>query len=268
MLLHFYKMQGAGNDFIIINNEDLQISLSPEKIQALCDRHRGIGADGLLALEPAKKGADFRFRYYNADGYEAEMCGNGARCFALFASHLDTETSESLSFETSVGTLKAQLIGGTVSISMSNPIDQSLNLNLKNIDYETHFINTGVPHCVSFVENLAEFNVLKTGEKIRQHPYFESDGTNANFIEVLNDNELLIRTYERGVEEETLACGTGVVAAAIISAKLYQWSSPIAVKVSGGEVLQVNFKQNSDGNFYEVTLTGPAEFVFEGDIEI
>ena len=189
MLLHFYKMNGAGNDFIVIDNRDLTISLDTDTIAALCDRHRGIGADGLLAVEPAEHGADYKFRYYNADGGEAEMCGNGARCFGFFTAHL-AETEEipsSVSFETIAGTLTAELIGEDIRIAMSEPKDLELKTGarIENFHDDIHFINTGVPHAVAFVTDLENLPVTTHGRAIRTHDHFAPNGTNANFATIL-----------------------------------------------------------------------------------
>jgi len=272
MLLHFYKMNGAGNDFIVIDNRDLSISLDEDTIAALCDRHRGIGADGLLAVEPAEKGADFKFRYYNADGGEAEMCGNGARCFGFFTAHLseEGEIPSSVSFETIAGTITAEMVGDDVRIAMSEPKNLELNAPVRIEDFHTdlHFVNTGVPHVVSFVEDLEETDVFTHGLAIRQHPHFGPKGTNANFAQVLAPDHIAIRTYERGVEDETLACGTGMVACALIHHLLTGAESPVKVDVEGGDTLSIGFEKTGDTTFANVTLTGPADFVFEGEIEI
>ncbi|MBK1882963.1 diaminopimelate epimerase [Luteolibacter pohnpeiensis] len=270
MLLHFYKMNGAGNDFIVIDNRDLSNNLDTDTIAALCDRHRGIGADGLLAVEPAENGADYKFRYYNADGGEAEMCGNGARCFGRFTSHLTEEMPEKVSFETIAGTLDAVMIGDDVRIAMSTPKDLQLNLpiSIDDLDAKMHFINTGVPHVVSFVESLDELDVFNHGRDIRQHSHFAPAGTNANFAKVLAPDHIAIRTYERGVEDETLACGTGMVACALVHHLLTGAPSPIKVDVEGGDTLEIGFEKTGDDSFTNVTLTGPADFVFEGEIEI
>jgi diaminopimelate epimerase len=272
MLLHFYKMNGAGNDFIVIDNRDLSIPLDKETIAALCDRHRGIGADGLLAVEPARKGADYRFRYYNADGGEAEMCGNGARCFGFYAAHLSEaeEMPTSVTFETIAGTLTADIIDEQVRIAMSDPKNIKLNLstNIHGFPHSLHFLNTGVPHVVSFVDDLENTDVFSHGRAIRYHEFFAPAGTNANFAKILAPNHISIRTYERGVEGETLACGTGMVACALVHHLLTGAPSPIYVDVVGGDTLTIGFQKNSDGSFSQVTLTGPADFVFEGEIEI
>lgn len=272
MLLHFYKMNGAGNDFIVIDNRDLSISLDEDTIAALCDRHRGIGADGLLAVEPAEKGADYKFRYYNADGGEAEMCGNGARCFGFFTAHLsgEEELPDSVSFETIAGTLTAEIIGDDVRIAMSDPKDLKLDCpaSIDGFAGDLHFVNTGVPHVVSFVDDLENTDVFNHGQNIRNHPHFAPAGTNANFAKVLSPGHISIRTYERGVEDETLACGTGMVASALIHHLLTGASSPVKVDVEGGDTLTIGFEKIGESSFFNVTLTGPADFVFEGEIEI
>jgi len=273
MLLHFYKMNGAGNDFIIIENLDLSIHLDAITIEALCDRHRGIGADGLLMVEPAEKGADYKFRYYNADGGEAEMCGNGARCFGRFTAHLSEEMPGKVTFETIAGTITAEIVGENVRIAMSTPKDLKLNtaVTVPGVPAPLHFINTGVPHAVAFVpggDAFEEFDVFTHGRAIREHPAFAPAGTNANFATVLASDHIEIRTYERGVEDETLACGTGMVACALIHHLLTGTPSPIKVDVAGGDSLEIGFEKADGNTFRNVTLTGPADFVFEGEIDI
>ena len=264
MLLHFTKMNGAGNDFVLVDNRQGQLALSRETVARLCDRHRGVGADGLLAVEPARSGADFRMRYYNADGGEAEMCGNGARCFARFAGRL-TGITEHLSFETEAGVISAEFVGDSVRLTMSEPqglqLHQSIALNATTLT--VHSINTGVPHAVVVVENLDAVPVQEYGEGIRYHAHFAPRGTNANFIQPVNAQTIAIRTYER----ETLACGTGVVAGALIFHELTGAKSPVSVQVRGGDTLSVAFT-GSRGVYQSVTLTGPADFVFDGEIGI
>ncbi|MDB9741685.1 diaminopimelate epimerase [Akkermansiaceae bacterium] len=268
MLLHFYKMNGAGNDFVVIDNRSLKISLSKDLIAGLCDRHRGIGADGLLAVEPAEKGADYKFRYYNADGGEAEMCGNGARCFGRFTAHLSGEVKNMVSFETIAGTLTAEMIGDSVKIAMSDPFDLDLDTSCKVDDISVvDFLNTGVPHAVSFIDDLASADIKKLGATVRYHERFAPNGTNANFYRVVSQSHIAIRTYERGVEDETLACGTGMCASALIHHLKTGDASPIKVDVAGGDTLEIGFEKDGD-SFKNVTLSGPADFVFEGDIEI
>lgn len=272
MLLHFFKMNGAGNDFVVVDNRDLSLQLDKDTIAALCDRHRGIGADGLLAVEPAEQGADFKFRYYNADGGEAEMCGNGARCFGRFTAHLGDQVPDRVTFETIAGTLAAEMVGENVRIAMSDPKDLRLQTgaSVPGLDAELHFVNTGVPHVVAFVPGDAfdDLDVFTHGRAIRRHDAFAPAGTNANFATVLSTGHIAIRTYERGVEDETLACGTGMVACALMHHILHGAPSPIRVDVAGGDTLEIGFEKSGDGSFHEVTLTGPADFVFEGDIEI
>ena len=273
MLLHFYKMNGAGNDFIVIDNRDLSIQLDTDTIAALCDRHRGIGADGLLAVEPAQQGADYRFRYYNADGGEAEMCGNGARCFGRFTSHLSEEIPDQVTFETIAGTLAANIVEENVRIAMSEPKDLELDtgLTIPGIDSTIRFVNTGVPHAVTFVPegtSIEDLDVVSLGRAIRQHETFAPAGTNANFATVIEPGHIAIRTYERGDEEETLACGTGMVACALLHHLNTGAPSPIQVDVAGGDTLEIGFEKTGEQSFSKVTLTGPADFVFEGEIEI
>lgn len=269
MTLNFTKMNGAGNDFVVIDNRDLSISLSGEQIERLCDRHRGIGADGLLAVEPAEGAADFKYRYYNADGGEAEMCGNGARCYGRFVKRLTNRSSNSLSFETMVGDLVAHFDGDLVEIAMSDPFDLELDLNLGMEGVgRVDVINTGVPHVVVFVEDVENTDVIRLGRAIRQHNHFAPAGTNVNFAQINSGQHLAIRTYERGVEDETLACGTGMVACALIHNLLTGNGSPIKVDVKGGDTLEIGFVPGSKNSFTDVTLKGPADFTFTGIVEI
>jgi diaminopimelate epimerase len=196
------------------------------------------------------------------------MCGNGARCFARFASRLAGK-DESVSFETLAGVITARLLDPLVRIEMSAPKDLALGtrLTVEGSDLTVHFINTGVPHAIVPVDRIDAVDVRGLGAAIRFHPHFAPRGTNANFIEVQAPARLAIRTYERGVEDETLACGTGVCAAALIHSALTGAASPIEVRVKGGEILQVGFENGPDG-FRNVTLTGPAEFVFDGTITV
>jgi len=261
-------MNGAGNDFVMIDNRAGEVRLTSAQIAKICDRHRGVGADGILLLEPARNSADFRMRYYNSDGGEAEMCGNGARCFARFAEKI-TGTGKDLSFETPAGVIAAHLHDKLVTLIMSEPSDLQLNITLAVGDEnkKIHFINTGVPHVVVPVANIEKVDVPREGAAIRRHKKFTPKGTNVNFLERRGENKIAIRTYERGVENETLACGTGVVASALIFGATEKTGGPIGVSVRGGSELSVDFRRD-DGHFWDVTLTGPAEFVFEGTIEL
>jgi diaminopimelate epimerase len=267
-MLRFTKMNGAGNDFILIDNRGGDIDLDCRKIAHLCDRHRGIGADGILLLEKPSNRADFRMRYFNADGGEAEMCGNGARCFARFANKI-AAAKEKISFETPAGVISAELKGNLVTLQMTEPTDLRLNVDLP-MATETktvQFINTGVPHVVIPVSKIDDVDVQREGAAIRYHKMFSPNGTNVNFTEKRGPNKIAIRTYERGVEDETLACGTGIVASALIFAAIENATALISVIARGGDELQVGF-ETFDGRFRNVTLTGTAEFVFEGTIEI
>jgi diaminopimelate epimerase len=261
-------MNGAGNDFVLLDNRSAELALTREQIALLCDRHRGVGADGVLVLEQPTNGADFRMRYYNADGGEAEMCGNGARCFARFASRV-AGPRETISFETPAGLIGAKLTGDLVTLQMSDPKDLRLGLELavESQWIKADYVDSGVPHVVVPVASIDQVNVHSLGAKLRFLPEFAPRGANANFSERRGPQRIAIRTYERGVEAETLACGTGVVASAILFATRENVAGPIEVMVRGGDTLKVDF--NRDGNgFTSVTLTGPADFVFDGTIEL
>ncbi len=268
MRLSFTKMNGAGNDFVMVDNRNEALALDAARIALLCDRHRGVGADGILVVEPAQQGADFRMRYYNADGGEAEMCGNGARCFARFARRLGWSNAE-LSFETLAGTIRASFPEDLVQITMIDPHSYRppTELEINGRTVSVHFLNTGVPHAVVFVEDVGSVDVEKDGAALRYHAAFAPKGTNANFAQVLGPNSIALRTYERGVEGETLACGTGVCAAALLHSVRQGSPSPIQVKVRGGDTLEVGF-ETSERAFRNVTLTGPADFVFDGTISL
>jgi diaminopimelate epimerase len=267
-MVRFTKMNGAGNDFILIDNRVGNIHLNRSQIARLCDRHRGIGADGILLLENPLDHADFRMRYFNADGGEAEMCGNGARCFARFANRV-AGTEGKISFETPAGVISAELAGDLVTLQMTEPTDLRLSVPLR-VGTEkriVHFINSGVPHVVVPVTQVGDVDVLREGSAIRYHEMFSPKGANVNFIEKRGADKIAVRTYERGVEGETLACGTGVVASALIFAATENVNGPINVGARGGDELHVGFKK-IQAQFKNVTLTGPAEFVFDGTTEI
>ena len=267
MTLEFTKMNGAGNDFVMVDNRDGSRSLERDQIARLCDRHRGIGGDGLIAVEGTPELP--RMRYYNADGGEAEMCGNGARCFARFAARLLDQNEGTLSFMTQAGMIAAELLGDQVRLLMSEPHSLQLahSLQVTGTEIEVHSLNTGVPHAVTFVSDLELTSVVETGRALRKHQRFAPAGTNANFAQVLAPGSLAVRTYERGVEDETLACGTGVVATALIHHLLTKAPSPISVQVRGGDTLKVGFILEN-GHPSAVTLMGPADFVFEGTVTL
>jgi diaminopimelate epimerase len=259
MEIHFYKYQGAGNDFIMVDNRTLffpknDVSL----IHKLCDRRFGIGADGLILLESSDK-EDFTMIYFNADGKEGSMCGNGGRCIVAFAKKLEIIGNET-TFKATDGLHYAKIENDLINLQMAD---------IENIEiYDTHtFLNTGSPHHVKFCNAIAPLNVAEIGAKIRYGaPYFE-EGTNVNFVEQISDNSFKVRTYERGVEDETLACGTGVTAVAIAANKTDRTAEErIFIEVLGGN-LEVSFKK--EGNCYKnVFLKGPAQFVFEGNINV
>jgi diaminopimelate epimerase len=269
MVLDFTKMNGAGNDFVLIDNRARKVRFSRDQVVRLCDRHRGVGADGVFLLVPsASRKADWAWEFYNSDGSTGEMCGNGARCFARFVQKL-TALNGGFTFETGAGVITASFQGERVTVSLTPPAELRLNETVPlSVGRETiHSINTGVPHAVLFVPDADRAMVQQLGPKIRHHPHFGPKGTNVNFVQLLGPNRIQVRTFERGVEGETLACGTGVTAAALIAARLHGFTSPVRVQVQGGEELEVSFK-DADGQFADVRLSGPAEFVFEGKIDL
>ena len=274
MTLHFYKMTGAGNDFVMVDNRDLSLSaaLTRETIASLCDRRFGIGGDGLIAVEPAQaEGADVRMRYYNSDGGEAEMCGNGARCFTAFVHFLSQGKLSSIQFETLAGIVHGHMNpDGTVTVQLTTPKGLKLHAlpATDTVPAEVHFINTGVPHAVAYLNSVEDIDIRKMGAFLRYHEAFAPAGTNANFACVISPQHLKLRTYERGVEDETLACGTGMTATALLHAVLTGAPSPISLDVAGGVTLSVAFTREGESDFRDVTLTGPAVRVFEGQIEL
>lgn len=263
----FYKMSGSGNDFIIIDNRSGAYDKlrTPEFIAAVCRRSISIGADGLIFIEDSET-CDFTWRFYNSDGSAAEMCGNGARCAARFAV-LNGITGEELSFETVAGIITAQVKGEVVKIRLSQPGEMKTEINL-DVDGEPlsfSFINTGVPHAIIPVDDIETVQIKDLGSKIRFHEYFQPAGTNVNFISIGGDNVVNIRTYERGVEDETFACGTGSVAAALVAVAMGRVSSPVKVKTRGNEILTVYVNETSPP-FKEVYLEGGARVIYEGEI--
>jgi diaminopimelate epimerase len=269
MTLDFTKMNGAGNDFLLADNRAGGIQLSRAQIIRLCDRHRGVGADGVMLLVPARGGkADWAWEFFNSDGSVAEMCGNGARCFARFVQRT-TGSDRDFTFETAAGVISARFQGGRVTVNLTRPKDLKLNqtVPLAAGNATLHSLNTGVPHAVQFVADADRAMVSQQGAEIRHHADFGPRGTNVNFVQVLGPNHIRVRTFERGVEGETLACGTGVSAAAMISARVHGFTSPVKVRVQSGDHLEVGFK-DAGGEFDDVQLSGPAEFVFTGRIEL
>ena len=262
MKLNFFKYEGAGNDFILIDNRNKSFSLinDTKSIKKLCDRHFGIGADGLMVLE-MKNGFDFEMLYFNADGKEGSMCGNGGRCIVAFANQLKLIKRET-NFLAVDGPHYATISenGNLVSLQM-------IDVQEIQTDGDAFVLNTGSPHYVLEVENLASKDVYLDGKSIRYNETYNVKGVNVNFVENLGDH-YYVRTYERGVENETFACGTGVTAVSMAMAKKKGLTGRIknSIKVHGGN-LNVNF--NYDGNtFNNVFLEGPATFVFEGSISL
>ena len=266
--LHFTKMNGAGNDFVMLDNRAGELQLDRAQIARLCDRHRGIGADGVLLIEPPTNGADFRMRYYNADGGEAEMCGNGARCFARYAERV-AGARENVSFETPAGVIAAKLNGDRVTLRMSDPKDFEANVEVFVLGAHVSgsYVDSGVPHMVVPVPVIDDVDVRQLGSALRHHERFAPRGANVNFLEQRGAKEIAIRTYERGVEDETLACGTGVVASALVFAAAGDIAGPIQVLVRGGDQMSVDFQRDGK-RFTDVRLSGPADFVFDGTVEV
>jgi diaminopimelate epimerase len=257
MKIPFQKYEATGNDFVIIDNREGKYSFSTPQIKKICDRKFGVGADGLMLIEkhPA---LDFNLIYYNADG-SPSLCGNGSRAAVKMVSSLGMINGHA-TFNAYDGVHDADLL-----------VNSSVRLKMHDVkevkkSNDGIFINTGSPHFIKAVERTKDFPVIEEGRKIRYSDAFKPAGTNANFIELLPNNSIYVRTYERGVEDETLSCGTGVTAAALASS-FQGYRSPISIQTLGGE-LSVEFKSSQDGSFTDIYLIGPAKKVFEGEIEI
>ena len=265
--IKFTKMVASGNDFVVIDKSHpaspagRQVAKSAshqDLAKKICDRKFGVGADGLLVLEKSKI-ADVRMRIFNADGSEAQMCGNGARCIALYIGR------KSIDIETKAGIIEAKVNANRVRIKLTDPkdikFDIPVKLNARNL--KVNFVDTGVPHAVIFVEGLDKINVSQIGRFLRYHEKFAPRGTNVNFVEVLSKDSFKIRTYERGVEDETLACGTGTVASTLIFALKTGSGNKIRAYTKGEEILTVYFKKRGN-KFSDVWLQGRASIVFKG----
>jgi diaminopimelate epimerase len=260
-------MHGGGNDFVLIDNRERHLPESKHInfARRVCAVKVGVGADGLILIEDSDR-ADFRWRFFNADGSEAEMCGNGARCAARFAVMQGIADSR-LAFETLAGLIQAEVLNHHVRVGLTDVADFRLNLSIP-LEGETlagHFMKVGVPHVVVPVEDLEEVPIRKWGQEVRFHQLFQPAGTNVNFIRAEGPHLLAVRTYERGVEDETLACGTGAVASALISATLGKVASPVAVHTRGGEILTVSFHGHGE-QITEVFLEGEALVVYQGQL--
>ena len=268
-MIKFTKSVATGNDFIIVDNRKPSLKGDSARIaKRLCDRFYGVGADGLLLVEKSSS-ADFKMRIINPDGSEAEMCGNGSRCAALYA-YAKKIAPADMNIETIAGILNANVRGENVKVKLTDPKDIQWNLclTIHECPYKVSLADTGVPHVIHFVDDLEAVEVKKLGPKMRYHEEFSPHGANVDFVKIVdkNKNKIAVRTYERGVEDETLACGTGAVASAIISAEAEKLSSPVTVETRSGESLKVYFEFH-EGNFKNVYLEGKAKLVFDGTMK-
>lgn len=263
--LKFTKAVATGNDFIIVDGRNSSIKNLPSIAKKVCSRKRSIGADGLLVIERSR-GCDFRMRIFNPDGSEAHMCGNGSRCVALYAV-TKRIAKKNMTIETLAGDLKAFVNGDIVKVMLTEPKDIRWNfcLMIDKCPYKLSFLNTGVPHVIHFVKDLESIDIKNIGSHLRHHGEFGPEGTNADFVKIVGKDRIRVRTYERGVEDETLACGTGSVASAIISAEVEGLSSPVTVETLSGEKLKVYFEK-TEGNFKNIYLEGKAKLAYEGVI--
>jgi diaminopimelate epimerase len=265
MKINFSKLSGAGNDFIIIDNRALAIHLTQPQINALCTRRTGVGADGLILVEPSLH-CDFTMKYFNADGFPGSMCGNGGRCAVYFAfmQGVTSAEPEHFSFEANSNRYDAEVTNSeTVRLHMLDARDFRYHMEIEG--FACTFVNTGSPHVVIFADDINAINVAEKGVAIRRNTDFFPEGTNVNFVEITSPSSIALRTFERGVEEETLACGTGAVAAAIISRKLGKiLPNSVKVTVKSGDMLEVSFSENMQN----ITLTGPAKIVYQGSVTI
>jgi diaminopimelate epimerase len=261
MKIKFSKYQGTGNDFIIIDNRDeLFDSNNVTLVNKLCNRRFGIGADGLMLLENSIN-TSFKMRYFNSDGKEGSMCGNGGRCIAAFAVNSNLIINpQYFTFDAVDGLHEARYNNGVVSLKMSN-------VTLIEKTGNDFFLNTGSPHFVRFTDDIDKISVYNEGKAIRWSEPFQPGGTNVNFVSRIDENKIKVRTFERGVEDETLSCGTGVVASSIASHLHLSTSKDLQIEVLGGE-LNVSFQSPNNGKVENIWLTGPATFVFEGYIHI
>lgn len=266
--LEFYKMSGHGNDFVLVDNWDGKIGPEemPELTRAVCRRQLGVGADGMVFIEEGPDEVDFAWRLFNSDGSEPEMCGNGGRCAARFA-YMTGIAPAKMSFLTLAGVIKAEVKPDTVMIQMTPPSDPDMDcvLDIEGRSMTFCSINTGVPHAVTWVDDIEDVAVASIGRAVRFHPRFQPAGTNADFVQVLGRDRLAIRTYERGVEDETLACGTGTIAAVLLSNLKGLVDSPTRVLTRSGEDLIVHFSRNGD-QFGDVFLEGPVRVTFTGQL--
>jgi diaminopimelate epimerase len=266
--LEFWKMSGSGNDFILVDNREGKVSQESmgRLVERACRRRESVGADGMIFVEGSNR-FDFAWRFFNADGGEAEMCGNGGRCVARFA-HLNGIAGPEMTFDTLVGPISAEVLGRVVKVRMPRPSEVRFDVDLppgegwKTAD----FVNTGVPHTVLQVDDLKHCPVGELGRMVRNHPLFAPSGTNVNFIRVTGPGSLEIRTYERGVEGETLACGTGAIAAALVSAGRNLVKPPTRVRTWGGEELVIHYEQERAAAG-SVWLEGNTSIIYRGRMD-
>jgi diaminopimelate epimerase len=260
MKIEFYKYQGTGNDFVILENRDNKYdNITREQVKHICNRRFGIGADGLMLLSNHDE-LDFNMIYFNADGNESSMCGNGGRCLVKFAKHRGMYKS----------TYHFMAIDGPHEADID--MKDIVRLKMQDVHKVTHhtgyaLLNTGSPHFVKFASNVKDIDVVQTGREIRYSKQFEKEGVNVNFVETIDEDGIFVRTYERGVEDETMSCGTGVTAAALMNAHNENGFNRVEVKTPGGN-LSVEFEKTGEDNFENIWLCGPAEFVYKGEIDI
>ncbi|MDR2426749.1 MAG: diaminopimelate epimerase [Endomicrobium sp.] len=272
MQINFSKLTAAGNDFVLIDNRKNIISAEdyPCLARKLCDRKYSIGADGLILIEKSGK-YDFKMKYFNSDGSHASMCGNGGRSISKFAYDIGA-AKETMVFETDAGIITAEILkDDKVKLDLYEPKDlkTDIKVDVEDVTFKVDFINTGVPHVIIFVDDIEKVEIVKYGRAVRYHALFAPDGTNVNFVKATQDkdNTILVRTYERGVEDETLACGTGIIASAIIAGLKGFAKSPVNIIARGGDRLSVSYK-NDSGKITGVILEGPAITAFEGVVKI
>lgn len=267
--LPFWKMHGAGNDFILVDDRERRFPDDDHAyIHRIATPKYGIGSEGVILIQPSDT-AHFRMRFYNPDGNEVEMCGNGARCVARLAHEIGAAPA-SMTFDTVAGLIGAEVLeGDRVRLTMTPPKDWSLHqtLELPEGARTIHFVNSGVPHVVLEVDDLEHADLPALGPAIRYHPDFQPNGTNVNLIQITGPDSLHIRTYERGVENETLACGTGMVAGGLVAGALNLLQRPVRITCASGDLLEVDYDSVEEG-VQNVTLTGPAVHVFEGRIPL
>ena len=265
--VEFHKMVASGNDFVVVDNRKKVVKNPKRFTQEVCPQHTSVGADGVLLLENSRKNA-FKMRIINSDGSEAEACGNGFRCIALYAKK-KLGFPNRFHFDSISGTIEAAVEKNKICVGLAKPKGLKKRAEIQVLGHRLHysFLNTGVPHVVIFVEGLSKVDVKSLGRAIRKHKAFAPKGTNVNFVEVKSRKEIQIRTYERGVEDETLACGTGSTASAIISSLLGYTKSPVRVKTKSGEVLTVHFTIKGT-QIQNVKLEGTAKAVYEGKLRL